>query len=288
MVQVKQQIVVGSSKVNKGVNNRVGVAIHETANTSQGAGAQAHANLQSKGNVRNASWHYSVDDKLAVQSFLHTARCWHAGDGSGPGNNQYIAIEICVNPDSNYVQACKNAAELVRQLQADGVGTSVKQHNAFSGKDCPNFMREGRDGVTWEVFLGWVANGTGSEPPVVPTDNPVTPPAPSGLTVDGQWGEATTRRLQQYLGTQVDGVLSHQWKSSANANLFSAQWDKTQIGSNCIRALQGKIGAGQDGLFGSGSISALQRYLGTPVDGVISNPSTMVSELQRRLNANNL
>lgn len=287
MVQVKQQLVVGSDKVNKGVNNRVGVAIHETANTTPGAGAQAHANLQSKGNVRQASWHYSVDDKLAVQSFAHTARCWHAGDGAGPGNNKHVAIEICVNPDSDYVQACKNAAELVRQLQADGVGTDVKQHNAFSGKDCPNFMREGRDGVTWEVFLGWVANGTGTTPPPVPTPPPA--PAPSGgLDVDGLWGEATTRRLQEYLETPVDGVISHQWKSMNNENLFSAQWDRTQTGSTVIAALQNKIHVGADGLFGGKSIAALQRYLGTPVDGIISKPSTMVAELQRRLNANNL
>lgn len=291
MVQVIQQLVNGSTKVNKGKNTKAGVAIHETANTTAGAGAHAHANLQSRGNVRQASWHFSVDDTAAYQSFNLDARCWHAGDGSGPGNNAHIAIEICVNEDGNYVQACKNAAELVRQLRDQGVGSDLKQHNAFSGKDCPNFMREGRDGVTWEVFQGWVANGTGSTPPPAVVDNPVTPPpapAPSGLTVDGQWGEATTRRLQEYLGTPVDGVISHQWKSPQNENLFAAEWDRSQAGSTVIRALQGKIGVGQDGLFGARSIQALQRYLGTPQDGFISNPSTMVSELQRRLNANNL
>lgn len=288
MVQVIQQLVNDSTKVNKGKNTKAGVAIHETANTTAGADAHAHANLQSRGNVRQASWHYSVDDKAAYQSFNHDARCWHAGDGSGPGNNAHIAIEICVNEDGNYVQACKNAAELVRQLRGEGIGTGLKQHNAFSGKDCPNFMREGRDGVTWEVFQDWVTNGTGSTPPPVVVDKPVTPPpAASGLVVDGLWGEATTRRLQEYLGTPVDGVISHQWKSPQNENLFSAQWDRTQAGSTVIRALQAKINAGGDGLFGSHSIAALQAYLGTPQDGTISNPSTMVAELQRRLNANN-
>lgn len=283
MVQVKQQLVTNSSKVNNGVNNRLGVTIHETANTSPGAGAQAHANLQSKGNVRSASWHYSVDDEIAIQSFRHTARCWHAG--TAEGNNKYVAIEICVNPDSDYVQACKNAAELVRQLREGDVGDELKQHGAFSGKDCPNFMREGRDGVTWEVFQGWVANGTGSTPTPAPAP---APSRPAQLTPDGLWGEATTRRLQEYFGTPIDGVLSHQWLSPSNANVFSAQWDKTQIGSTVIRKLQTKIGVGNDGLLGSRTIAQLQRHLGTPADGIISKPSTMVAQLQRRLNAGNL
>lgn len=40
-----------------------------------------------------------------------------------------------------------------------------------------------------------------------------------------------------------------------------------------------------DGYLGPKTISALQRYLGTPVDGVLSEPSLMVMELQKRLNA---
>ena len=39
-----------------------------------------------------------------------------------------------------------------------------------------------------------------------------------------------------------------------------------------------------DGYMGTETISALQKYLGTYVDGVISSPSEMVKELQRRLN----
>jgi len=120
---------------------------------------------------------------------------------------------------------------------------------------------------------------------------PIPPPVTGALVVDGSWGEATTRRLQQYLGTYVDGVLSHQWRTDGvnYPGLYSAQWDKTATGSSCIRALQAKIGTGQDGLCGGGTISALQRHLGTPQDGKISTPvSEMVKELQRRLNANNL
>lgn len=267
MVQIKKQLVSGSTKVNKGTNNRVGIAIHETANTSAGAGAQAHANLQSKGNVRQASWHYSVDDQLAVQSFPHTARCWHAGDGAGPGNNQYIAIEICVNSDGNYVQACKNAADLVRQLQADGIGTLLKQHNAFSGKDCPNFMREGRDGVTWEVFQGWVANGTGSEPASgggSPAPTPPTPSAPTNrdgsLTIaqDGVRGPQTISRWQEVMGTPIDGTIDKK-----NSSLIKADqaFLNSVVAPTQIRDLTGKDQLDVDGVEGKKTVIVRQFWL---------------------------
>ncbi|MFS0821529.1 N-acetylmuramoyl-L-alanine amidase [Bacillus sp. 1P02SD] len=43
-----------------------------------------------------------------------------------------------------------------------------------------------------------------------------------------------------------------------------------------------------DGYLGPTTISALQRYFDTPVDGVISKPSLVIKELQRRLNKGNL
>lgn len=38
----------------------------------------------------DASWHYTVDDKEAVQSFEHAWKCWTAG--STTGNNQGIQV----------------------------------------------------------------------------------------------------------------------------------------------------------------------------------------------------
>lgn len=43
-----------------------------------------------------------------------------------------------------------------------------------------------------------------------------------------------------------------------------------------------------DGYMGPATIKALQRYLGTPVDGVLSKPSLVIKELQRRLNKGQL
>ena len=49
-----------------------------------------------------------------------------------------------------------------------------------------------------------------------------------------------------------------------------------------------KIGVKADGWIGPNTVRALQKYLGTYQDGIISRPSNMVKELQRRLNNNNL
>lgn len=129
-----------------------------------------------------------------------------------------------------------------------------------------------------------------------PVNNPITPPAPTPpppapaprVTVDGSWGPATTRELQRNYGTSVDGVLSHQYQQPGinYPGLFSAQWDKTLIGSDLIRRIQGVLGIAQDGLCGRDTISAMQRRVGTGADGVLSTPhSDLVAEMQRRLNA---
>lgn len=277
---IKRQLVAGRAKTSAGTNGRKYITIHETANTSVGANAQAHANLQSKG--FSASWHWQVDDKQAIQSFPHTVRCWHAGDVRGVGNYESIGVEICVNSDGDFRKAVVNAAELVRKIMADeGIPLSnVVQHNRWSGKNCPTNLRNASKGISWGEFIELVAKD------VVQVSKPKTPevatkpstqskpktsvtksPAES-LVIDGSFGPLTVRALQRYFGTPVDGVISRP--------------------SMAIRALQKLLGVTQDGYFGPITIKALQRRFGTPVDGVLSKPSMAIKELQRRLNRGKL
>lgn len=173
-----EMLVASRAKAYAGTNSRLGIAIHETANLSVGADALSHAKLQLKGNVRDASWHWQVDDERAIQSFPHTVQCWHAGDGRGPGNLTRIAIEICVNADGDFVQAAKNAAELVRRIRTqEPTAQLLDQHNAFSGKDCPNFLRDGSKGVTWVQFVGWCQTAPVPSPTPAPAPSP-TPTVP--------------------------------------------------------------------------------------------------------------
>lgn len=149
---IKQQLVKNRMVIFPGTNARTYITIHETGNTKKGAGAQAHANLQTKG--FSASWHWQVDDQIAIQSYPHTAQCWHAGDGRGTGNLQSIAIEICVNEESDFQMAVANAATLTKTImKEEGIPqTRVVQHHYWSGKNCPQQLRAGKSGVSWRAF----------------------------------------------------------------------------------------------------------------------------------------
>jgi len=160
-MKIRQQLVASRAKTWGEGSACTSITVHETANTSRGANAAAHANLQSRGNVRDASWHYQVDDTEIVQSFPDTVKCWHAGSSTGAANS--IAIEICVNSDGDYDKALANAAWLVRHLrEKHGLGRKdVVQHHYWTGKNCPTKLRaSGR----WSEFLD------ATEPLPDPTD----------------------------------------------------------------------------------------------------------------------
>src|SRR5690554_4136768 len=145
-----------ANKITSGKGNKkLKICIHETANTSKGANADAHARLQYNGNSRQASWHWTVDDKEAVQSFDHSIRCWAAG--TEKGNNEAIHIEICVNEDGDYRKAVQNAAALTAKiLKEEGLTINdVVQHNYYSGKNCPRIMRSGSI-ILWSSFIQMV------------------------------------------------------------------------------------------------------------------------------------
>ncbi|MEY9979611.1 N-acetylmuramoyl-L-alanine amidase family protein [Lysinibacillus sp. RC79] len=163
MITIRKKLVpdIQANKVTYGkANTRKFIVVHETDNTRLGADADAHARLQYNGNSRSASWHYTVDDKEAVQSFEHAWRCWAAG--SNTGNNEGIQIEVCVNSDGNYQKAMQNAAELVAKVMKDEniPIQNVVQHNHFSGKNCPRNMREGK--ILWSKFITMVKNASGN------------------------------------------------------------------------------------------------------------------------------
>ena len=291
MVKIKKQLISDTRNKLGRSNKRTYITIHETANTSKGANAQAHANLQSNGNSRAANWHWQVDDKQAIQSFTHDFSLYHCGDGGGSGNRNSIGIEICVNSDGDYVQAVKNAAALTRKIMAEeNIPLSrVVQHNHWSGKNCPTGLRQGREGLNWHKFISLVKGvdvEQASKPQVKPQSKPSkVKPQTTKLAVDGYWGHATTRALQRYFGTTVDGVISGQPNNASVRNIPSARVGTS--GSILIRTMQRYFKSGTiDGKISNPSqlISAMQRRYGTTVDGHISKPSLLVKELQRRLN----
>lgn len=198
MVAIRQQFVDAKrqAEITWGRGSKMlGVAIHETGNKSMGADAAAHANLQSRGNVRQASWGWTVDDTEAVQSFPNDVRTWHATRAG----EHYVSIEICVNPDGDYEKAVQNAAELVRYLRTQGVGRAITNHHLLTGKNCPTQLLAGAAGG----FAGFVARANGAPAPAP------APAKPAKLKEDGYEGDLTLEAMQLAIGSaNPDGKLS--------------------------------------------------------------------------------
>ena len=170
MVAVRRQLVsdaVRRTHTFGGGNRKVGITVHETANRSKGANATAHANLQSRGGTA-ASWHWTVDDKEAVQSYDHDWRLFHAGTGSAGDGDDTVSIEICVNEGIDQALAYRNAIELIQHLWRidGGLRRQLFQHNHWSGKNCPTILRAGTI-MTWAQFVAASFGVPAEQPPVV-------------------------------------------------------------------------------------------------------------------------
>ncbi len=72
--------------------------------------------------------------------------------GNHGGNLNSIGLETCVNTGGDYTMVMRNTAWIVAKLliEYNLDITRVKQHNYFSGKDCPMSMRHSN---RWEEFL---------------------------------------------------------------------------------------------------------------------------------------
>lgn len=157
-VPIKEDFIPLKTKCRPGrLHSKSWIVIHETGNYSVGAGAENHSrylkNLATQ-NKTYLSWHYTVDDKKIINHIPDDEISWNAGDGqkNNGGNMSGIAIEICVNPDSNFQKTVDNAAFLTAHLlnKHKLSLSSVKQHFNFNGKNCPKRLRE--QGL-WNDFI---------------------------------------------------------------------------------------------------------------------------------------
>lgn len=135
------------------------ITVHETANIAPGANAEMHRRfVHNGGGPEHVSFHFTVDDKEAIQLLPLDEVGWHAGDGgAGTGNRDSIAIEKCVNSDGDSTKTQENLATLIASLmkQFNIPIERVVQHNKWSGKDCPHFMRS-RGGAGWNQLIDMV------------------------------------------------------------------------------------------------------------------------------------
>lgn len=178
-------------------------------------------------------------------------------------NGSYLTTIEGNTSDSNY----SNGGAVLRR---------TRSYSTVSGVIRPNY-----DGTS-------ITNTPSSSKPS--TSTPST--SSDKIAVDGQWGTATTRKIQQVLGTYIDGYIDGQSRVDFNkcnkGGLLTSTFRFGSGGSPCIKALQRKVGATADGYIGPNTIKALQRYLGTGVDGIVDPISPMVKKLQTKLNGGSL
>lgn len=150
------------------------ITIHSTG--SRGGTAAAHARLLREGRIRAKTrwnrrgynfWHFTVDDREAVQHLPLTEAGEHA-DHDGPGNATSIGIEICEFREAwRQRAAIDRAARLTASLRRKyGLPLDhVVPHyfwtmHRFNNwhKPCPRILMDhGKPGAKWEAFLRQVA-----------------------------------------------------------------------------------------------------------------------------------
>lgn len=142
------------------------VTIHQTGSPSYGGDANAHHNyVRNNTGGRKVSWHWTVDETVAIQHFRDTRITWHSA--TKKGNETSIGIELCIDADTrggaimgeeNYKKTIDNGAKLAAaKLTEYGLGIdNLKTHNDWSGKNCPAQLRAGLYGIKWADFVGMV------------------------------------------------------------------------------------------------------------------------------------
>ncbi|MBM7570771.1 N-acetylmuramoyl-L-alanine amidase [Aquibacillus albus] len=139
-------------------NNRPGdklelktITIHETANPNEGAGAQMHRDY-AQNTTNSVSYHWVVDDKIAIQVVPDEEVAWHAG--TDEGNKTSLGIEICENRDADPVARYDNAVWLAAYLLHKHKLSinDLIPHKDWYGKNCPRNLL-----AVWQDFKRDVA-----------------------------------------------------------------------------------------------------------------------------------
>lgn len=137
------------------------ITIHSTQNWSKGADAYRHSLALKRGKLGKLCWHYTTDEKVAVQHLPTSEQGQHA-DFDGPGNRYSIGIEMCEHPGNSRTATVDRTAKLAAYL--------MKEHNIPlsrvvphyhwprhgmnpAHKNCPHFLLDnGRPGRKWRGF----------------------------------------------------------------------------------------------------------------------------------------
>lgn len=150
---------------------------HETANPNTFASGDANYLFNGSGG-RQASWHFTIDDRECYTGIPVDEVGWQAGDGAGPGNYNGVACELAVHRDiiaspSRRAQSQKNAAEIMGKVGARLNATPpARQHANFMNKNCPAQMRNRGE---WNRYVGWYNQFRAMEEAAMKGEQPAEP-----------------------------------------------------------------------------------------------------------------
>ncbi|MGM7720478.1 peptidoglycan recognition protein family protein [Metabacillus sp. Hm71] len=217
------------------------ITYHNTANDASAENEVKYMNS----NNNSVSYHFAVDDKEVIQAVPTNRIAWHCGDGGkGKGNRKSIGVEVCYSRSGGerFKKAEALAHKFIAQLLHErGWGTDrVKQHNFWSGKNCPHRVRaEGRWNEVIAEIQAELNKLKGTNTPVKPT-----PSVTKGYLEKGDKG-AAVKELQTLLekaGFEVGAI----------DGIFGNATDKA------VRAFQAKYKLSVDGLAGNATMQVLE------------------------------
>ena len=199
-------------------------------------------------------------------------------------------VRLCIKEASGKDVGNFNTANEVAVLEESGLFEPKKKYSSGMTLYDGDVLVTCTKGHTVIVVDG--ASRGSSSPASKPTTTQKsassTPSSSNKISVDGEWGKATTRAAQRVFSTTIDGIVSKQIAKYKKymPNCLTSSWQfKTSGyhgGSQLIKAIQKWCGAEQDGLVGPSTIKKFQRKLGVKADGYIGGQT--VTAFQKYLN----
>lgn len=250
---------------------------------------------------RPASAHYGIGSDGRIGQYVDEAYAAWA-NGNFASNQRSVTIELANDQiggnwhvSDKAIASCINlVADIckrngIKRLNFTGTTSgNLTAHRMFMATACPGpYLYSKFPYIAQEVNkkLGSSSSGSGSS----------SKPATGKLTVDGYFGEASTRRLQSFLGLTPDGWVGGQ---TSAVKPYIPRWTVARFsdgytGSTTVDRLQrylkskGYNPGDIDGLCGKQTITALQRFLKSygpgSVDGIMG--AKTAAAFQKFLNA---
>lgn len=266
---------------------------------------ESHSNIKVYRDKWTDRWFKAVDRANAANVDLFVEFHENAGGGDGAEviihnkGNQYIADAFkkqflafgqnwrrtIIDPDFVAVRDTKCPACIVELCFVDSKDICIMD-STTEKKRLAKYMARAIADLLDVKLKEESSGGTSNKPHEKPTTQ-------NRIKEDGIWGRSTTLATQKKLNVSArDGILSNQYKGNLNECILSSAIDMdswhfiskvSSIGSSTVKAIQRKVGAPADGVFGPGSIKALQRFLHVKTDGIMGRNT--VKAWQKWLNS---